>query len=63
MTDDDEIRKIIQATGGGEYSARLGEYLLFLHHPWYIVVLSRFCPHRGVHVTSLMEVLIKWVQK
>ena len=26
MADDDEIRKIIQATGGGEYNARLGEY-------------------------------------
>ena len=25
MADDDEIRKIIQATGGGEYNARLGE--------------------------------------
>ena len=28
MADDDEIRKIIQATGGGEYNARLGEYIV-----------------------------------
>ena len=28
MADDDEIRKIIQATGGGEYNARLGEYFV-----------------------------------
>ena len=29
MADDDEIRKIIQATGGGEYNARLGEYCFY----------------------------------